>query len=392
MAVEGSLDLFQLPEILQIIAQEKKTGILTVQGESDIVAISFLRGTVVAADALNQTIEDGLGEVLLERHLLTAETLESAIMEQRRAGGRLIDILVDKGGLARADLLEALRVLTYRLLEGLLGWRSGEFKFYSGEEVSYEPGFVPISVEDLLLRTLPQVEAPPPEAAPQVRPAAPPEPEAPKPKPPEPVALEPPEPEPVAPVVPPTPAPVVELAEAPLRRPPSPLREVEEAPKAVTEPVSEAPFRRRGAAPWHALPTVLAVLGVIALTSVLMTRPTDLILPFPSWAGVRAAYGASRWQAQYSKIDGAVRTFYLLEGRLPADLRELVAIGLLVPDDLDAPEGGTLTLQGEGETYQIRSSGGGDGFQESIHGDFLLDAGFATVRDDHQTPPLVLLD
>ena len=49
MAVEGTLDLFKLPEILQLISQQKKTGILTVQGQQDIVAISFLNGRIVAA-------------------------------------------------------------------------------------------------------------------------------------------------------------------------------------------------------------------------------------------------------------------------------------------------------------------------------------------------------
>jgi len=47
MAVEGTLDLFKLPEILQLISQQKKTGILTVQGQQDIVAISFLNGRIV---------------------------------------------------------------------------------------------------------------------------------------------------------------------------------------------------------------------------------------------------------------------------------------------------------------------------------------------------------
>ena len=46
MAVEGTLDLFQLPEILQLISQQQKTGILTVQGQNDIVAISFLSGKI----------------------------------------------------------------------------------------------------------------------------------------------------------------------------------------------------------------------------------------------------------------------------------------------------------------------------------------------------------
>src|ERR1044071_2934099 len=72
MAVEGTLDLFKLPEILQLVAQQKKTGILTVQGQQDIVAISFLNGRIVAADALNQTLEEGLSRVLASEGILSA--------------------------------------------------------------------------------------------------------------------------------------------------------------------------------------------------------------------------------------------------------------------------------------------------------------------------------
>src|ERR1043166_4776128 len=74
MAVEGTLDLFKLPEILQLVSQQKKTGILTVQGQQDIVAISFLNGGIVAADALNHTLEEGLGQVLVGEGLLSASS------------------------------------------------------------------------------------------------------------------------------------------------------------------------------------------------------------------------------------------------------------------------------------------------------------------------------
>ena len=75
MTVEGSLDMFQLPEILQVVAQQQKTGILTVQGEQDIIAVSFLKGGVVGADSLNQTGDDGLVSVLQKSGHATAERL-----------------------------------------------------------------------------------------------------------------------------------------------------------------------------------------------------------------------------------------------------------------------------------------------------------------------------
>ncbi|MFY9822671.1 MAG: DUF4388 domain-containing protein, partial [Thermoanaerobaculia bacterium] len=162
MAVEGTLDLFKLPEILQLISQQKKTGILTVQGQQDIVAISFLNGRIVAADALSQTLEEGLAQVLVKEGMISASDLHRAAAEHQSAGGRLIDVLVERRYLERAQLLQALRFQTWKLLEQLLRWSEGDFKFYSGDEVSFEEGFNPISVEELLIHAAPAGPAPAP--------------------------------------------------------------------------------------------------------------------------------------------------------------------------------------------------------------------------------------
>ncbi|HEY7213344.1 MAG TPA: DUF4388 domain-containing protein, partial [Thermoanaerobaculia bacterium] len=178
MAVEGTLDLFKLPEILQLISQQRKTGILTIQGQQDIVAISFLNGRIVAADALNQTLEEGLSQVLVKEGMLSAPDLARAAAEHHAAGGRLIDLLVERRYVERAQLLEALRLQTFRLIEQLLRWNQGDFKFYSGDEVSYEDGFVPIPVEELLIKAVQNAASAEPArpakpAAPGPRPVAP---------------------------------------------------------------------------------------------------------------------------------------------------------------------------------------------------------------------------
>jgi hypothetical protein len=170
MSVEGSLDLFSLPEILQLISQQAKTGILTIQGQQDIVAISFLGGRIVAADSLAHTIEERLGKVLVGERLLTAAQLARANAENQGAGGRLLDLLVDRGYLSRQQLLAALRLQTTRHVEELLHWQEGEFKFYGGDEVSYEEGFEPISVEDLLLHNLEGFGGPAPATSSSARP------------------------------------------------------------------------------------------------------------------------------------------------------------------------------------------------------------------------------
>jgi len=154
MAIEGSLEIFQLPEILQMISGQRKTGILTVQGEADIVAVSFKDGQVVAADALNQTVEEGLGQILASQGLVAPRDFSSVAAEHEKGGKRLLDLLLERGLVDRGQLLEALRQQTYRLLLQLLRWDQGDFKFYAGDEVAYEEGFYAISVEELLIRSL----------------------------------------------------------------------------------------------------------------------------------------------------------------------------------------------------------------------------------------------
>lgn len=154
MALEGDLTVFRLPDILQMVAQQQKTGILTVQGEHDILAVSFLHGEIVAADALNQNFEEGLGEVLASQGVVRPEDFARVSEGHRSSGQRLADYLVDRGVISRFQLLSALRQQTYRLLLQVLRWSEGEFKFYSGEEVSFEEGVTPISVEELLMRSI----------------------------------------------------------------------------------------------------------------------------------------------------------------------------------------------------------------------------------------------
>lgn len=152
MALEGALTRYRIGEILFDVARRQRTGILTVQGRDDIVAISFHRGLVVAADALNKTVEDGLREVLVEREWVSPEEFVVLSSEHLAGGGRVLDLLVERGYLGRDRMLEALREQTYRLLVEVFRWRGGDYKFYAGDEVFAEEGVKPIPVTEALVR------------------------------------------------------------------------------------------------------------------------------------------------------------------------------------------------------------------------------------------------
>jgi uncharacterized protein DUF4388 len=431
MAVEGTLDLFQLPEILQLISQQRKTGILTVQGPNDIVAISFLTGRIVAADALNQTMEEGLTRVLVNEGILSSQDLARATAEHPSVGGRLIDFLVDRRYVTRQRLLAALRLQTYSLIEQLLRWQEGDFKFYSGEEVSYEESFVPITVEELLLNAgagagRPAAAGTPGSAStgsaastvsgPGERPA--PRPAAPG-SPPPLRAVPPLEPAPgtsrgPAPKAPPTPkaapappAPIPRSA-APMPRPvavppPAPASAKPAAAPAPAASTAPPAFRRmrveQVAVPLshRRVARALAFLPVVLLIAVLLVEPGLLFLPFPWEEGQRQSLAQEQRSALYLKIDRAAKTFYLSEARFPERLAQLQQLGLLGGGDLYDSQGHALRYSSRPEGYTVQPVDrrgkpiAGAETTEAVTGNFLLDNEFITVSPDTQAP-LVLLD
>jgi hypothetical protein len=369
MAVEGTLELFKLPEILQLVAQQKKTGILTIQGLQDIIAISFLNGQIVAADALNQTVEEGLAQILVGEGLMTAGDFARASAEYPASGLRLLDFLVERLYVARPELLRALRIQMTRLLEQLLGWDKGEFKFYSGDEVSYEEGFVPIPVDELLFQIAQRNPGLPGGLRPFPAPALPPG------GPPVPAAM----------AVPP------EAAARPglrvVRREgemSGPFRKMKvEAPPTVAEP--------------PVTPSLLAAGLALLLAAALFFRPEGVLLPFPWQEREREALGQDLRSSLYLKIDQAAKTWFLLEGRFPAHLGELVESGLLDRADLHDPQGRPLRYEPGEESYTLQPMDvgkpvAGTETSEAVTGNFLLDPEILTVPAESAEHPLVLLD
>jgi hypothetical protein len=440
--MEGTVQGSELIEALRTLSGQKKTGILTIQGQEEIIAVSFLEGSVVGADALNQALAEGLSEVLMSLNLIDPSDFGGLVAEHEAGGGRVTDLLVERSLLTRAQLLEALRLHIYELCLGTLTWRSGEYRFYEGEEVAHEEGIEPITVEELLVCATEDLgEAGPlPGPLPELEtvyrgikevlgdegefaPA---------------VAIEELDRHILEIVNGQRSLKVVgELAGVSrfylqerlsrweragiverVERPESTVQEDAVAPESVEpvesqvaepgpEPEAEKPRRKRerrrrfvtqisDAVPIWASRIFALVLLAAALVILVLNTPR-ILLPFPWQGGLREALRKEQLAVRQVRIDQAARIFFLLYGRYPEELSELVADRLLNPEDILDPQGGVLTLGSSAASYVVQVTRRGDplnqsSFTGSIADNFLLDPDFLLPSRSSAGPPLVLLD
>lgn len=152
--LQGRIERFTLPEILQLIASSRKSGTLGIQKDDSIVMVYFKEGDVIYGYGPRETFH--LGQLLKERGIISAEQLEEAVGIQARTENtkRLGEIMISRRFIDRADLGAVVNKQVEELLYSLLSWETGSFKFYENQFPTQEEITVKISVENVILEGL----------------------------------------------------------------------------------------------------------------------------------------------------------------------------------------------------------------------------------------------
>lgn len=152
MALEGTLRDFSLADIFQLIGLQRKTGVLSLRSPDDVVTISFVDGKVVAADSLNDRLEDRLGQILLKTGAISSDELAASLKEQMETLERLGRVLLRRRCLDRETLKEALQRQTLQIIFRVFRWQDGDYNFSQEVSVDYDPELVvPITCESILM-------------------------------------------------------------------------------------------------------------------------------------------------------------------------------------------------------------------------------------------------
>jgi hypothetical protein len=132
MALKGTLKDFGIAEILQLIGQQMKSGVLHLESRDEEVHIALSEGSVVRAEQVGRKAHERLGALLARAEIISQPELDQALEVQRRTLRRLGDILVELGAVSAEDLREVTQLQTAETLYRLFHWKSGTYEFEPG--------------------------------------------------------------------------------------------------------------------------------------------------------------------------------------------------------------------------------------------------------------------
>lgn len=131
MSLSGKLETMGLPEVLQWIANSRKTGTLYLRRASVEKRIVFQAGEIYSSWSNHP--RESLGQFLIRGRLVTEEQLFKALLRQEQLGKMLGAILVEDRAIAPGQLKQALQTKAEETVYDLFQWPDGEFQFREGE-------------------------------------------------------------------------------------------------------------------------------------------------------------------------------------------------------------------------------------------------------------------
>lgn len=147
---QGSLGDLGVSDLFKLLALQKKTGLLRLDDQQEIVEILFFQGRIRELNWLTRPEERKLAMILVSNKMLTKEQVKQALVQQQATGQKLGLVLINSGLLTREDLSGH---LTMHMLEGLrtaLQLSAGKFSFKKRSEADFEQSsFDPVDFEQL---------------------------------------------------------------------------------------------------------------------------------------------------------------------------------------------------------------------------------------------------
>jgi hypothetical protein len=150
MSLSGNLKTVAFPDILQLLATGKKSGLLECKTSTRQKEVAFKDGNIVFASSVNSS-EDLLGNMLLKRGRISKSDLERAIKLHKQTGRQLGTTLIDMGLFEKAEITDCLKLQIEEIVYNLFSWQEGDFIFHEGMAAKNAPFLVELATMNVIM-------------------------------------------------------------------------------------------------------------------------------------------------------------------------------------------------------------------------------------------------
>ena len=159
MALAGTLKDFGLPDIVQLIGLQRKTGTLHLKSGGESVKVIFDGGNIVGAESSMARPSDRIGNALVTQGAITQEQLDQALSVQKQTMQRIGHVLLSESLVSEDTLRKAVEAQLYQVVFRLFRWREGEYNFETQNTVDYErTGAVALGADFVLMEGIRMVD------------------------------------------------------------------------------------------------------------------------------------------------------------------------------------------------------------------------------------------
>ena len=152
--LEGTINEFSVADVLQLICQQQKSGVLTVEHKGQKEEIHIEEGKIVSAGPAKYK----LGEILVRAHKLTPEDLQRALHKQQETYELLGEILIKQGSITPDSLERAINNQIYETLYDVFQWKEGTYQFNPQIKNRASSAVKPMNFQSVLLDVLRMID------------------------------------------------------------------------------------------------------------------------------------------------------------------------------------------------------------------------------------------
>jgi Lar family restriction alleviation protein len=136
VGLRGDLESFDFSTVLQIVSKGEKTGVLYFRQGEEVRGLHLRDGNIIAASG-NEGLR--LGQIGCGKGFISQEQLQEVLVEAKKTGRRLGEVLLDFAYVNEDDLKELIRHQIREIVLEISCWEKGDFEF-RGYPVEFDEG------------------------------------------------------------------------------------------------------------------------------------------------------------------------------------------------------------------------------------------------------------